>query len=302
MIRLDAGLRRIERLWFTPDGCSLVAACPDGNCRWWNLSAPGARAETLAWSHGDGAAVSPDLRMRAYAFRRPETLRICSLSLETVTGDRWTDPEELDLSDLTLTFSPDGSRLWGVGSVLHPQYVAYGVLCWDTADGHRVLSAEAPDRLDWITPSPDGRWAVARPGSADELLFLNVWDESWVRTGRLPGRVRAVAWCPDSRTVVAAGLAGGIALVDAISGQLTARTEFARRPAAAVAVHPTVRMVLSADGSKVRSWRYENVALARQAAFDWHIGRVTALAVSPDGLLAAAGGSDGQVVVWDFEG
>src|SRR5262245_3020508 len=281
MIRLNAGLRSIRGLWFLPGRGSLVAACPEETYVRWDLTDPAREPRTLAEFHGPEGAASFDLSMTADAWRRGDTLQIGGVTLRRIGGGEWID-DGLDLSELSLTFSPDGSRLWGVGSLLHPQYVAYGVLCWDTADGHRVLSLEASDSLDWITPSPDGRWAVARPGSADELFFLKVWDDSWGRTGRLLGRVRAVAWCPDSRTVVAAGLSGGIALVDAATGKLTARTEFLRNPTAAVAVHPSRRDLLSAEGAKVRTWRYGNDALAPQAAFDWQIGRVTALAVSPD--------------------
>jgi WD40 repeat protein len=300
MIRLNAGLRSIRRLWFMPAGGSLVAACPDQTYVRWDLTDPAREPRMLVEFHGPEGAASFDLSMTADAWRRGDTLQIGGVTLRRIGGGEWID-DGLDLSELSLTFSPDGSRLWGVGSLLHPQYVAYGVLCWDTADGHRVLSLEASDSLDWITPSPDGRRAVARPGSADELFFLNVWDESWGRAGRLLGRVREVAWCPDSRTVVAAGLSGGIALVDAATGKLTARTEFLRNPTAAVAVHPSRRGLLSAEGAKVRTWRYGNDTLAPWAAFDWQIGRVTALAISPDGLLAAAGGGDGEVVVWDLE-
>lgn len=59
------------------------------------------------------------------------------------------------------------------------------------------------------------------------------------------------------------------------------------------------RFLLSASGAKVTVW--DPVTWKPLRAFDWTIGRVTCLAVSADGTLAAAGGDKGKAVVWDVE-
>jgi hypothetical protein len=35
--------------------------------------------------------------------------------------------------------------------------------------------------------------------------------------------------------------------------------------------------------------------------FNWQVGRVNSVALSPEGMTAAAGGQDGNIVVWDLD-
>jgi WD40 repeat protein len=49
----------------------------------------------------------------------------------------------------------------------------------------------------------------------------------------------------------------------------------------------------------VRLW---DIAGRELQAFDWGIGKLYCEAFSPDGLMCAACGEKGQVVVWDVDG
>ena len=46
---------------------------------------------------------------------------------------------------------------------------------------------------------------------------------------------------------------------------------------------------------------YDTETWQMTQAFDWGIGRLRSVAFSPDGMLAAAGGDKGKVVVWDVD-
>jgi WD40 repeat protein len=67
----------------------------------------------------------------------------------------------------------------------------------------------------------------------------------------------------------------------------------------AVAADRHGRFVLTASKATVRVWDTSNWTVAN--TFDWQVGPITCLAVSPDGSLAAAGSATGKVVVWDVE-
>jgi hypothetical protein len=62
---------------------------------------------------------------------------------------------------------------------------------------------------------------------------------------------------------------------------------------------PLGRFLLTGFGTKVVAW--DPRTWKRLHALDWKIGTVTCLAVSADGTVAAAGGHQGKVVVWDVE-
>jgi WD40 repeat protein len=71
-----------------------------------------------------------------------------------------------------------------------------------------------------------------------------------------------------------------------------------RTPLGAVAADPQGRFVLTGSGDSVSVWDSGSWAAK---TYEWGCGKITCLAVSPDGLLVAAGTATGKVVVWDTE-
>jgi WD40 repeat protein len=67
-----------------------------------------------------------------------------------------------------------------------------------------------------------------------------------------------------------------------------------------VAFTPDGQALVSAlDNGTIRVW--DIVSRQVRAEYNWKIGAVRSVVLAPDGMTAAAGGSDHSVLVWDFE-
>lgn len=92
---------------------------------------------------------------------------------------------------------------------------------------------------------------------------------------------------------------GRITLLDLANGQ--SATLLKPKKLTDMAFTPDGRRLLTGSSDKlVRVW--DTATWQEVAQFDWKIGAIASVTVSPDGTIAAAGGENSRVVVWDLEG
>jgi WD40 repeat protein len=188
---------------------------------------------------------------------------------------------------------------------------------WSAVDGKVLKSCQQVTihQGGWfiraVAVSADGRKVAAvesRPGQKrvqeNHVLVLRDAATGALRAelGQLPLSLGfGMLFTPDGERVIGweeRWLQIRATTADALLGELTppGPTNFR-----GLAVHPSGRFFATASGDgQARFWDPDT--LQPVEAFKWGIGKLHSVAFSPDGMLAAAGGDKGQVVVWDVEG
>lgn len=287
MLVLQGRKRALRCVAFSPDGTKVAAGGDDGTL-WLCDARPGTSPEALS----RGANV----RYRGVCFT-PDGQAVIGGAFGVL---KWTLGPRLTQRGLlggyltwSMDLSPDGARLvWTDGLQLRCLDVATGKAVWRrTLPGVTVVHAVAFSREAAVLAAADRGGAVVRldPDSGEDLGEL----------ARAPSGVTAVALSPDGRALACC------ATRNLLLWRLDPREEVARHVLGrthflGVAWHPSGRFFATANGDgTVDFWDAETGR--HREAFDWKVGKLHAVAFSPDGDRAACCGESARVVVWDVE-
>jgi WD40 repeat protein len=293
-VQILKGFRKgVRSVAFSPDGARLAAGGYDGGLRLWELrggeatrlNRAGATLRNLVWVP-DGSAV----------FWTGCGYSANSVCRTTVTGQT----EALTLTDNEvggICLAPDGRTLYAAARS--------AIRRWDIATG-RALTSWRTTSPGFLAVSPDGQTlASTHPHSvlARNVAFhVALWD---VATGRRRARLLdcrelydGVAFSPEGTRLAALGHQS------LWLWEMPAGRPVAQRPSkkfyTGLAFSPDGRLLATSGNDGAVRFCDGHTAEPLQT-FAWDLGKVLCVAFSPDGMRAAAGGSTGDIVVWDVD-
>jgi WD40 repeat protein len=149
---------------------------------------------------------------------------------------------------------------------------------------------------------PDGERLVTIEGAVRIGTPHKDYDFKSVR-GTSPCRGNRPRISPDGRYLAVLGYSS-MYLYDLPAlgkpRQIKASTNFG--DFRSLAFHPDGKTMAMIHGGPTLVKVYDLATLRLKDKYQWKVGQLDSVAYSPDGLLAAAGGREGKVVVWDVEG
>lgn len=305
MLVLKTAAAEVLDLAFSPDSRAVAAAVDGAHVFLWNLDSPNI------------APVRLDLggKYRAGGLRFSATGR--QVEWQLTAGHRGYDRDDRDATTEYPSFLSTATA-WKVGPASDlivsnhgmpehflaewrfkgDDWVRQWLLSTRELSVESVTLAPAGDRFAMLTrPASPGRWW-------DQPMRLEVRDlltGALQGTGTYPYSYAGKLWfSPTGAAVV------GIHEMTLLSWPLPAGGDPRlarndnRKHFTALAYHPNGRRLFVTSNDETVH-EFDAVTLDRTNRYTWQLDRLSAVAVSPDGSLAAAGSATGEVVVWDLE-
>ena len=203
-----------------------------------------------------------------------------------------------------LLWSPNGKTLMAGSNSYHRfEDAFYRVADWQPAPAFltRQMSQGAGGMRIYhshASISPDGRRAVTY--SSGTLSLYDLTADKFVKDIALPiEHPKPGLFTPDGSRFLVWSLFK-IYAIDLDTGKVALSYPQCPRSIQGVTLTPDGRHLLQVSAD--RTVRVLDVATGQLVKdYAWSAGCLNAVAVSPDGLLAACGGTGGKVVVWDLD-
>jgi WD40 repeat protein len=306
----------VHSVAFAPDGNSLASSSLDGTVRLWDWRAGTNRtvAHLISGYASRWVAFAPDGRTLAWcdqalSERGYHRWQIILYELESGARAVLSMGGQEYPEDFHFCYSPDGRLLAAAES---------NVYLWDVVTG-LGLSSWGDDTVSGsLTFAPDGQTLAvghshrnARTGRLrHEVVLYHPRTRNVHGILPAPRRVRNLTFSPSGR-LLAAGCENTLTVWETPSEEGDPHTirivpqaiftcKSGRRHFQGLAFTPDGHHLAATHNDKtVRIW--DTRSWAERVAFDWGIGEVVCIAFAPDGMVAAAGGRSGRIVVWDID-
>lgn len=283
----------VSTITFSVDGALLRGLCQDSKLRAWDVAA-GAIRQTVTFDDGDTAPVLT-----------PASLTTMGKDGSVKTWDLATGKVGKRLPAAgrhgRRIAASDGSYFLSVGSG------EIKVRALDASGKERYAVPSGLGGLGAFAISPDGSVIVAASYDADMRAWNSRNGELLRHIDELPVSMFDLKFSPDGKWLAAAGVDQIVYIYDTKTWKISRR--FIGQPEMISA------LAFSADGSKLASGGFNVVTLKKPVkVLIWDVGsgqtvrtfdapqRVTSIAFSPDGKLAAASTSTKTIDLWQVAG